>query len=148
VNESADSTDNTDVKKDPLTHKIIGAAMEVHSTLGHGFLEAVYHEALGIEFSSKQIPFQGEVVLPIYYKSELLTTSYKADFVCYNNIIVELKAIDMLSSKEESQIINYLKATGLETGLLLNFGAKSLEYKRFIFSQNKSVQSAKSVDRK
>ncbi|MBI4683076.1 MAG: GxxExxY protein, partial [Nitrospirae bacterium] len=145
MNKSTDSADNTDIKKDPLTHQIIGAAMEVHSTLGHGFLEAVYHEALGIEFASKQIPFQGEVELPIYYKNELLTTIYRADFVCYNNIIVELKAINQLSSKEESQIINYLKATGLKTGLLFNFGAKSLEYKRFIFTKGKSVKSAKSV---
>lgn len=147
MNKSADFSDITDVKKDPLTHQIIGAAMEVHRTLGPGFLEAVYHEALCIEFASKDIPFQWEVELPIYYKDELLTTRYRADFVCYHNIIVELKAINQLSSKEASQIINYLKATGIETGLLLNFGAKSLEYKRFIFTKGKSVKSAGSMDR-
>lgn len=120
--------------------------MEVHNTLGHGFLEAVYHEALGMEFNARQIPYRSEVELPIYYKDDLLLTGYRADFLCYNDIIVELKAISQLTSKEESQVINYLKATGLETGLLLNFGSKSLEHKRFIFTKEKSVKSAKSVD--
>jgi len=131
--------------KDPKTHQIIGAAMEVHSTLGHGFLEAVYHEALGMEFASKKIPYQSEVEMPICYKNKKLFTSYRADFVCYDRIVVELKALNELSGKEESQILNYLKATHLEVGLLLNFGTPSLEYKRFIFT-NKSVKSAKSVD--
>ena len=134
-------------KKDPRTHQIIGAAMEVHRSLGNGFLEAVYHEAIGIEFASKQLPFQSEVALPIYYKNEILHTSYRADFICYEGIVVEIKAISQLTSKEESQIINYLKATKLEIGLLINFGTPSLEYKRFIFS-NKSIKSAKSVDLK
>ncbi|MBI5674254.1 MAG: GxxExxY protein [Nitrospirae bacterium] len=133
-------------KKDPRTYEIIGAAIDVHSILGHGFLEAVYQEAIGLEFTSRQIPFKKEVILPIYYKGSLLSTSYKADFLCYENVIVELKAINKLSGKEESQIINYLKATGFETGLLLNFGSESLEYKRFVFRNNKSVQSAKSAD--
>jgi len=133
-------------KKDPRTYEIIGAAIDVHHILGHGFLEAVYQEAIGLEFTSRQIPFQKEVILPIHYKGSLLSTSYKADFLCYENVIVELKAINKLSGKEESQIINYLKATGVETGLLLNFGSESLEYKRFIFRNNKSVQSAKSAD--
>ena len=86
------------------------------------------------------------MILPIYYKGSLLSTSYKADFLCYENVIVELKAINKLSGKEESQIINYLKATCVETGLLLNFDSESLEYKRFVFRNNKSVQSAKSAD--
>jgi GxxExxY protein len=133
------------LKKDPRTHQIIGSAMEVHRSLGHGFLEAVYHEALGMEFASKQIPFQSEVELPIYYKNETLLTSYRADFVCYDGIVVELKALNKLSGKEESQIINYLKATKLEVGLLLNFGTPSLEYKRFTFT-NKSIKSVKSAD--
>ncbi len=133
------------LKKDPRTHQIIGSAMEVHRSLGHGFLEAVYHEALGMEFASKQIPFQSEVELPIYYKNETRLTSYRADFVCYDGIVVELKALNKLSGKEESQIINYLKATKLEVGLLLNFGTPSLEYKRFTFT-NKSIKSVKSAD--
>ena len=121
--------------------------MEVHRTLGRGFLEAVYHEALGIEFASKKIPFKSEVELPVYYKDDTLFTSYRADYVCYDDIIVELKALNQLSGKEESQIINYLKATKLEIGLLLNFGTPSLEYKRFIFSI-KSIKSVKSADMK
>lgn len=132
--------------KDPRTHEIIGAALEVHKELGHGFLEAVYHEALQIEFSSRQIPFQKEVALPIYYKGTMISQSYRADFICYNNVVVELKAINQLSGKEKSQIINYLKATGFEIGLLLNFGSRSLEYKRFIFEKKESVKSAKSAD--
>ena len=133
-------------KKDPRTYEIIGAAIEVHRVLGSGFLEAVYQEALCFEFTLRKIPFQKEVDLPIHYKDIILSTSYRADFICYESVIVELKAISQLSGKEESQIINYLKATGVETGLLLNFGADSLEYKRFVFKDKKSVQSAKSAD--
>lgn len=118
-------------KRDPLTYAIIGAAMEVHTQLGNGFLEAVYHEALAIEMSRRGIPFQHEAPLPIKYKGQPLKTIYRADFVCYDAIIVEIKALKRLSGTEESQIINYLKATGLKTGLLLNFGAPSLEKKRF-----------------
>jgi GxxExxY protein len=125
-------------KNDPKTYKIIGAAIEVHRVLGSGFLEAVYQEALSVEFSSSRIPFQKEVDLPVYYKETILSTSYRADFLCYESVIVELKAINRLSGTEESQIINYLKATGTETGLFLNFGTSSLEYKRFIFKDKKS----------
>lgn len=129
------------LEKDPITYEIIGAAIEVHRVMGHGFLEAVYQEALSIEFSLRKIPFQKEVDLPIYYKDKILSTSYRADFLCYDSVIVELKAISQLSGKEEAQIINYLKATGLETGLLLNFGANSLEYKRFVFTEKISAKS-------
>ncbi len=125
-------------EKDPQTYKVIGAAIEVHRVLGPGFLEAVYQEALSIEFSSRKIPFQKEVDLPVYYKETVLSTNYRADFLCYETVIVELKAMSRLSGTEESQIINYLKATGMETGLLLNFGTSSLEYKRFIFKDKKS----------
>ena len=122
----------TQIDKDPKTFEIIGSAMEVHKELGPGFLEAVYQEALVIELGAKKIPFKKEVELPISYKRALLSTSYRADFICHDDIIVELKAIEALSGKEESQIINYLKATGLKIGLLLNFGSSRLEYKRFI----------------
>lgn len=89
-------------------------------------------EALAIEFSSRNIPFNREVELHVFYKGNQLRTSYKADFGCFDSVIVELKALSQLGLTEESQVINYLKATGLEVGLLLNFGSTSLEYKRFI----------------
>jgi GxxExxY protein len=124
------------VRRDPRTYAIIGAAMDVHKTLGFGFLEAVYHEALLAEMNLRQIPFEHEVELPIIYKNQKLTTTYRADFVCYEKIVVELKALNNLTGKEESQIINYLKASNHELGLLINFGHYSLEYKRYIHSQD------------
>ena len=119
-------------ERDERTYKIIGAAMEVHKELGHGFLEAVYNEALAIEFELQGIPFNKEVDLPVYYKGRLLKTKYRADYICYDMaVIVELKAVSELTGQDESQIINYLKAAKIEVGLLLNFGGKSLEFKRF-----------------
>ena len=119
-------------EKDPRTHAIIGAAMEVHRQLGAGFLEAVYQEALAIEMAQKGVPFFREVELPICYKGVLLRTGYRADFVCFDEIIVELKALHMIGVVEYAQLINYLKATGMNLGLLINFGSSSLEYKRFV----------------
>jgi GxxExxY protein len=127
-------------ERDPHTYAIIGAAMEVHKQLGHGFLEPVYQEALAIEFCERNIPFRRELRLPIRYKGKLLGTAYCPDFICFDSIIVELKALARMSGTEESQVINYLKATSFKTGLLLNFGTRSLEHRRFVFS--KSVQSA------
>jgi len=112
------------------TYRIIGAAMEVHSTLGSGFLEAVYQEALAMEFERKGIPFKQEEKLKIKYKDQILSKYYEADFICYDKIIVETKAIKELSGIDEAQVINYLKATGLKIGLLINFGSESLEHKR------------------
>ena len=108
--------------------------MEVHRQLGPGFLEAVYQEALAIEFADRGIPFQREQELPIDYKGRRLPCKYRSDFVCYGDIIVELKALPALTGVDEAQTINYLKATHLERGLLLNFGRPSLESGRFIFS--------------
>lgn len=124
------------LEKDPKTHAIIGAAIDVHRIMGAGFLEAVYHEALSHEFGLRDIPFQSEIALPISYKNKILSAKYKADFICFGSVIVELKALSQLSGTEESQIINYLKASGLEVGLLLNFGTSSLRYKRFVFNDN------------
>jgi GxxExxY protein len=129
---------------DPRTYAIIGAAMEVHTQLGCGFLEPVCQESLAIEFTNRKIPFLREVRLPIRYKGQLLATSYCPDFICFESIVVELKALARMSGTEESQVINYLKATSYEIGLLLNFGTRSLEHRRFVFS--KSVKSAKSAD--
>ena len=120
-------------QKDPRTYQIIGAAMEVHRILGHGFLEAVYKEALAIEFTLRKIPFKKEKDVNIFYKEQRLDTKYRSDFICYENeVIVEVKALSKLSGTEESQIINYLKATGIKVGLLLNFGKESLEYERYV----------------
>lgn len=120
-------------KRDPQTYAIIGAAMEIHRRLGHGFLEAVYQEAAELEFSRQNIPFQREVVLPVRYRDTILSTSYRADFICFSDIIVEFKALSRLTTIEEAQVFNYLKATGYRRGLLINFGASSLEYKRLVW---------------
>lgn len=120
--------------RDPRTFAIIGAGMEDHRQLGCGFLEAVYREALSVEFSLRGIPFRREVELPVVYKGEKLNTSYRADFVCCDSVIVELKPLSKLSGIEEAQIINYLKASSYKVGLQLNFGTQSLEYRRFVHS--------------
>jgi GxxExxY protein len=112
---------------------IIGAAIEVHKELGSGFLEAVYQEALEIELESRQLPFEAQKSLVIVYKKRRLKKEYMADLVCHGQIIVEIKALDRLSGKEESQILNYLKVTGLRVGVLINFGSSGrLEWKRFV----------------
>jgi len=131
---------------DPRTFAIIGAAMEVHAVLGPGFLEAVYHEALAKELTKRGIPFRAEVEIPVFYKGEKLSSAYRSDFVCYDTVIVEIKALAHLTGLEEAQVINHLKATGHIIGLLLNFGARSLEHRRLVLSPVKSVQSAQSAD--
>ena len=114
------------------SYKIIGAAMEVHRELKNGFLEPVYQEALEKEFQRQDIPYQRERLINIFYKREKLEKYYKADFVCFNEIILELKALSDLTTEHESQLINYLKATNKPLGILINFGKPSLQYKRII----------------
>ena len=117
---------------DAETYAINGCAMSVHAELGPGFLEAVYQEALALEFTLNSVPFEREVQLPIFYRGQRLLTHYRADFICYGSIVVELKAQKAMTGIEESILINYLKATRMERGLLLNFGAPSLQIKRMV----------------
>ena len=112
------------------TGKILNACFEVHKELGNGFLEAVYQEALELEFKNQKIPYEREKLLPITYKGKLLEKEYYADFICYGKIVVELKAVAALTSSHKAQVINYLKASSNEIGLLINFGTNSLKWER------------------
>ena len=120
--------------RDQRTYQIIGAAMEVHRELGSGYLEAVYQEALGKEFKNQDIPYNSQPTVKIFYKGQPLNKTYQPDFICFDEVIVEIKAMEKLSGLEHAQIINYLKATRLKVGLLINLGAKSLEHKRFVYN--------------
>jgi len=112
--------------------KIIGACMKVHNELGTGFLEAVYEEALEIEFHKQQIPYQKQVRLHLNYEGQQLKKMYRADFICYDKIILELKVVQNVPIVFYKQLKNYLKATNLELGILINFGESSLTYKRIL----------------
>ncbi len=120
----------TDLIYKEESHQIIGAAIEVHKTLGNGFLEPVYQEALSLEFENMAIPFEKEKQLRIKYKDRCLEKYYVADFVCFDKIIVECKALNGLLPEHESQVINYLNAAGFRLGLLINFGGTKTEFKR------------------
>ncbi len=114
-------------------YAIAGAAMEVYYTLGVGFIEPVYQSALAVEFNGRRVPYAREPKLEISYKGVLLDKIYRPDFVCFNQIIVELKSQTGLTGVEESQIINYLRITNMRVGLLMNFGARpKLEWKRYV----------------
>lgn len=114
------------------SYDIIGACMEVHKNLGCGFLEAVYQEALAIEFNRRKIPFEQEKHLKITYKGTILQKEYIADFICYDQIIIEVKALSKLLPEHLAQTMNYLKITDFKLGLLVNFGTTSLQYKRVL----------------
>lgn len=114
------------------TYAIVGASMEVHKFLGPGFSEAVYQEALAIEFERQGIPFEKEKAIIVQYKDDELHNTFRADFVCYHDIIVELKALESTTLEHRSQVINYLKATGFKLGLLINFGERQLYRRRII----------------
>ena len=114
-------------------YAIVGAAIEVHRNLGPGFLEAIYQEAMEIELSARGIPFDAQKQIEVRYKDQILNRQYVADLVCFNLILVELKALNRLSGNEEAQVLNYLKATGIKVGVLINFGSHGkLEWKRFV----------------
>ena len=112
------------------TGKIIKACMNVFNELGNGFLEAVYQEALSIEFGLMNIPFRREEKIDIFYKDNKLDKEYYADFICYDSIIVELKAVSKLVNANKAQVLNYLHGTKLPVGILVNFGESSLKWER------------------
>ena len=131
---------NEQYKYSELTGKIIACAMEVHKILGNGFQEVIYQKALAKEMTIQGIPFKREFVMPVFYKDELLSTR-RVDFLVEEFVSVEIKAIKKLEDGDLNQAINYLEAYNLEIGLLINFGAKSLEFKRLINSKFKSNKS-------
>lgn len=115
------------------TYAIVGAAMDVYYTIGIGFLEPIYHEAMIIELGRRRIPFESETELNLYYKDVRLEKKYFADFLCYDGIVVELKVLPRISNVEIAQIMNYLKISRKHLGLLINFGSqKTLEWKRYV----------------
>ena len=118
-----------------ITGKIIGAAMEVHKRLGPGFLESVYEEALAVEFRCQQIAFERQKELPVYYRGSVIK-KFVCDYLVDEQVVVELKAIKELSEIDRVQLTSYLKASGLTVGLLMNFGGKSLDFKRMVYSNN------------
>ena len=120
---------------DPRTHAIIGAAMEVHRVLGSGFLEVFYRDALAIEFGLRSIPFLLEVPCNISYKGNALRGHYRMDFVCFDSVVVEIKARSATGPADHAQVLSYLASTRLECGLLVNFGAPRLEHRRFALSK-------------
>jgi len=116
------------------SYKIIGSCMKVHQALGSGFLESVYQEALSKQFIADAIPFEQEKLINVYYNDEKLDKYFKADFLCFNKIVVELKAKPFISQDNIDQVKNYIKSTKLQLGLLVNFGERSLTYKRILNS--------------
>ena len=130
-------------KYSDFTRKIIGAAMKVHSKLGNGFQEVIYQRALAIEMAEQGLTFQRELEMQIYYRGKEIGTR-RVDFLVEDKVMVELKALTMLEDVHLAQAINYLEAYNLEIGLLINFGAKSLEYRRVINSKIKSARSTPS----
>ena len=135
-------SENDDIILADEVYQIMGAAFKVYNTLGYGFLEAVYEEALGIELSRQGIPFQTQKPLSIYYDGEKLKKNYFADVVCYDKIILELKIKHEIDGHDRTQIVNYLKATGCEVGLVINFGnPRYLEWKKYVFTNKKYLKS-------
>jgi GxxExxY protein len=124
-------------------YAIVVAAMDVYNHLGSGFLEPVYQEALALELARRHIPFEAQKELDIWYRGQRLQKTYFADFRAFDKIVIEIKALDRLTGNEEGQLLNYLKASGMEVGLLINFGsARKLEWKRMIRTETPAVQGA------
>ena len=119
---------------DPRTYQILGAAFEVHRVLGSGFLELFYKDALDIELKARQIPFRRELPCNVEYKGHPLRGNYKMDFVCFDAIVLEVKARSSTSPADHAQVISYLASSKLHVALLLNFGGDRVEYKRFVLT--------------
>jgi GxxExxY protein len=118
-------------------YAIAGAAMEVYYQLGTGFLEPVYQESLQIELAQRRIPFESQKTLELFYKDVKLEKKYIPDFVCYQQIIVEIKVLERLTNIEVAQLMNYLKITKMPVGLLINFGSRpKLEWKRYVWGNH------------
>ncbi len=115
------------------SYQIVGACFEVYKEMGSGFLEAVYQECLSVELKERGIAFDEQPRLKLNYKHRVLSQTYQPDFICYGRIVVEIKAIRCLADEHRAQVINYLKATGLQLGLLINFGHyPQVEHERFV----------------
>jgi GxxExxY protein len=124
---------DTDIVFKEESYRIIGACFEVYKDKGNGFLEAVYQECLSLEFSQQGIPFAEKPRLRLNYKGQVLKQEYEPDFLCFDQIIVEIKAIKLLADEHRAQVINYLKATGRQLGLLVNFGHyPKIEHERYV----------------
>jgi len=128
----------SDLLYSDLTREIIGASMEVHSNLGPGFLESVYEEALAIEFDLRKVRYERQRGIDVFYKG-LLAKQFVCDFLVGEKVLVELKALKAITGIKEAQVLNYLTATGLEVGLLINFGEQSLKYKRLVLQGQKAT---------
>jgi len=128
----------SDLLYSDLTKEIIGAAMEVHRNLGNGFLESVYEEALAIEFDLRKVRYERQKGIDVFYKG-LLAKQFVCDFLVGEKVLVELKALKAITGVEAAQILNYLRATALEVGLLINFGEQSLKYKRLVLQGQKAT---------
>src|SRR5574344_2405950 len=127
------------------THSIINACMNVHNELGNGFLEPVYQSALALEFGFQDIPYTREYKISVFYRGLKLDHKYIADFICYDSIIVELKAASCLVKAHKAQVINYLAAMDYKIGLLINFGQNSLKWERISYlHDNKEKEDRKS----
>lgn len=135
--------------EDPLykdeVFKIIGAAYETQKTLGPGFLAAVYQEAFEYELAAQEVPFVSRQNLQIHYKNSVLKNTYTADLVAYDKIIIQIKAMESLTLKEEAELMNCLRATGIRLGLLLNFGTKKLEWKRSSLTLKYSLENSEKL---
>jgi GxxExxY protein len=119
-------------ERDPRTYAVIGAGMDVFNEMGSGFHEPIYHECLEVEFQRRNVPAVHEPPIQVHYKDVLLKKEYNPDFICFGDVVVEVKVLDRLTSKEEAQLLSYLKATKLHVGLLINFGGDEFQWKRMV----------------